>query len=69
MVRQVEYGADTGVSVRCADGRTFEADACLVTLPLGVLKAGSVAFNPPLPEAKQKAIKALGFGVLNKVNS
>jgi Flavin containing amine oxidoreductase len=26
------------------------ADAVLVTLPLGVMKRGSVAFSPPLPE-------------------
>jgi len=26
------------------------AHAAVVTLPLGVLKAGSVAFSPPLPE-------------------
>ena len=42
-------------------------DAVLVTVPLGVLKAGSIAFVPPLPERKQGAIQRLGFGLLNKV--
>ena len=44
----------------------FTADRVIVTLPLGVLKAGSVRFVPPLPEKKQKAIATLGMGVLNK---
>jgi hypothetical protein len=38
-----------------------------VTLPLGVLKRGSVQFTPPLPARKQQAINALGMGVLDKV--
>jgi hypothetical protein len=39
----------------------------IVTLPLGVLKAGVVKFDPPLPEAKTAAIQRLGFGNLTKV--
>ena len=39
----------------------------LVTVPLGVLKKGSIKFNPELPPQKQDAIKRLGFGLLNKV--
>eukprot|EP00741_Cyanophora_paradoxa_P009514 tig00001497_g9214.t1 len=31
------------------------------TLPLGVLKEARVAFEPPLPEAKRRAIAAVGF--------
>ena len=34
---------------------------------MGVLKAGTVTFHPPLPEWKQQAINNLGFGLLNKV--
>lgn len=45
---------------------SHEAAAVIVTLPLGVLKAGDVAFNPPLPAPQQQAIAALGMGVLNK---
>jgi monoamine oxidase len=40
----------------------FEADRCVVTLPLGVLKAAAVQFNPPLPGALAAAINRLGFG-------
>lgn len=46
----------------------FKADAVIVTVPLGVLKSGAIAFNPPLPEWKQQAINNLGFGLLNKVH-
>lgn len=46
----------------------FEADACIVTVPLGVLKRpNNLRFLPPLPPRKQEAIQRLGFGCLNKV--
>ncbi|EIE24819.1 hypothetical protein COCSUDRAFT_36098 [Coccomyxa subellipsoidea C-169] len=41
--------------------------AVLVTVPLGVLKAGSIKFDPPLPQRKLDSIQRMGFGVLNKV--
>ena len=46
---------------------SMHADAVILTLPLGVLKAGAVNFEPPLPQRKQQAIDRLGFGTLNKV--
>jgi len=45
---------------------TFRADAVLVTVPLGVLKQGSIEFRPPLPERHLSAVQRMGFGVLNK---
>lgn len=46
----------------------FEADAAVVTVPLGVLKRpDQLRFQPPLPPRKQAAIQRLGFGCLNKV--
>jgi len=65
VVDRVEYG-DFGVRA-VSDQRTFEAETAVVTLPLGVLKAGTVTFAPPLPQRKQEAIRALGMGVLDKV--
>lgn len=41
---------------------TWEADAVVVTLPLGVLKGSSVTFDPPLPAPHAAAIARLGFG-------
>jgi monoamine oxidase len=45
----------------------MEGGAVVVTLPLGVLQVGSVAFTPPLPEPHATAISRLGMGVLEKV--
>lgn len=42
-------------------------DAVIVTVPLGVLKHGAIAFDPPLPSDKQAAIAALGMGLLDKI--
>lgn len=49
------------------DRGTIHADCAIVTLPLGVLKAGSVHFQPELPIRKRDAIARLGVGVLNKL--
>ena len=45
----------------------FRADAVVMSVPLGVLKASVISFHPPLPEWKTQAIHNLGFGLLNKV--
>lgn len=45
----------------------FEGDKVVVTLPLGVLKAGSIKFDPPLSPSKVGAIARLGVGCLAKV--
>ena len=50
----------------CA-GEEFDAAAVIVTVPLGCLKAGDVAFKPTLPSWKTDAIQKLGYGNLNKV--
>ena len=62
----VRHTVADGVEIETVDGRSFKADAAVITLPLGVLKAGTVAFDPPLPARKQGAIERLGFGLLNK---
>lgn len=65
IVESIAYGS-AGVTVSTG-GTTYEADLVLVTVPLGVLKAGSIVFDPPLGEAKREAIDRLGMGLLNKV--
>ncbi len=64
-VQKIEHGFE-GVRVTTPQG-SFDADAVIVTLPLGVLKKGVVRFDPPLPVDKQAAIYSLDMGVLNKV--
>jgi polyamine oxidase len=57
---------DAQVRVEASTG-PVEADRAIVTVPLGVLKAQTIEFDPPLPESKRQAIDRLGFGVLDKV--
>ena len=46
--------------------RRLSSRTVLVTVPLGVLKAGTVSFQPSLPAYKQEVIEKMGFGVFNK---
>lgn len=55
----------SGVEVTTARGR-HRAGHAIVTLPLGVLKAGHVGFGAALAPARQRAIDGLGVGLLNK---
>ncbi|KAK0617939.1 flavin-containing amine oxidoreductase-domain containing protein [Bombardia bombarda] len=69
-VRKITYTSESAngpATVECEDGYKVEADYVVNTIPLGVLKHGSVKFEPPLPSWKSDAIGRLGFGVLNKV--
>ncbi len=59
--------ANNGVGVATRSGATLVADRVLLTVPLGVLKAGRIGFTAALPTAKQHAIHRLGMGVLDKV--
>ena len=55
-----------GVEVELASGERLLAGRVIVTVPLGVLKAGSIRFTPALSAGKQAAIDRLGMGLLNK---
>lgn len=55
-----------GATVSLRDGSVLEAGHVLITVPLGVLKTGDIAFDPPLPADKREAIDRLGMGLLNK---
>lgn len=55
------------MEVTVNDGRTFVADAAIITIPLGVLKAKSIKFEPKLPDWKEAAIADIGVGVINKI--
>ncbi|KAJ8753369.1 hypothetical protein K2173_019768 [Erythroxylum novogranatense] len=56
-----------GVKVTVENGKTFMADAALITVPLGVLKSKSITFEPKLPSWKEDAINELGVGIENKI--
>lgn len=55
------------MKVTIEDGRTFIADAAVVAVPLGVLKANVIQFEPRLPEWKEEAIADLAVGIENKI--
>lgn len=67
MIKHSAAGNQGKTSVICEDGETFEADRVVFAAPLGVLKAQSIEFDPPLPQWKRDAIRRMGFGLLNKV--
>ncbi len=49
-----------------ANGNVFEADYVIVSVPLGVLKNGAIAFSPALPNDKSTAISKTNMGNVNK---
>lgn len=67
VVNTVDSAAADTVRLLCEGCEDRSYDAVLVTVPLGVLKAGTIAFTPPLPERKQRAIARLGMGTLDKL--
>ncbi|MEM7539490.1 MAG: FAD-dependent oxidoreductase [Chloroflexota bacterium] len=65
VVESIAYN-DSGVTVTTKQ-RSFDADYVVITVPIGVLQQGMIAFDPPLPDDTQAAIDAMGFGLLNKL--
>lgn len=64
-VNRIRWGA-RGVTAEGAFG-SLSARAAIVTVSTGVLAAGGITFDPPLPEATQTAIHALPLGLLTKI--
>jgi monoamine oxidase len=64
-VREINY-TNCGVSIT-TNGSNFTADAAIVTLPLGVLKSGTIKFSPQLPTHKQEAFNRLNMATFNKM--
>lgn len=46
---------------------TLEAEAVVITVPLGVLHAGMINFEPGLPTSKQEALRGLRMGPVFKM--
>ena len=55
------------VKVYTKDGDEHVGDAVIVAVPQGVLKRKQIEFVPALPEWKERAVKGMGFGNLNKL--
>ena len=56
---------ESGISVQTTR-RRIDADSVIVTVPLGLLKAGTIQFDPGLPVEHRAAIDRLGFGIEKK---
>ncbi|MEM7714414.1 MAG: NAD(P)/FAD-dependent oxidoreductase [Cyanobacteria bacterium P01_A01_bin.68] len=76
LAKGLEISTGTPVSkvVHTSDGvrvttlkETIDASHAIITVPLGVLKAGAITFSPELPQSKRSAIERLGFGSFEKV--
>ena len=66
-VKSVTVLQDSSVLVKTSDGSIFEGSQVIVTVPLGVLKAGTIKFDPVFSKRKQGAIERVGFGDVEKV--
>ena len=64
-VRSIRTSAH-GVTVTSDQGE-YQGAAVVVTVPLGVLQAGTIHFEPALPAPKAAAIDSLGMGIMDKV--
>ena len=65
-VRTVSWNGD-GAELTFDNDETFSCDRVVVTVPLGVLAAGDISFDPPLPDSHQNAIDTMRMGLLDKV--
>ena len=61
-IRVLEDGAEV---VTAAE--VFTGSHVVVTVPVGVLRKGSIRFDPPLPAARTEALQRLDMGNLEKV--
>ncbi|XP_010528605.1 PREDICTED: probable polyamine oxidase 4 [Tarenaya hassleriana] len=55
------------VTVTVEGGTVSVADAAIITVPVGVLKANLIEFEPELPQWKASAISDIGVGCENKI--
>jgi monoamine oxidase len=66
VVAEVRYGG-TGVEVVDTGGDVTDSDFAVITVPIGVLKSGSIRFDPGLPASTLQGIGGLGLGLLDKL--
>lgn len=66
VVESVITHSDDRVTITCSNGEVFETEACLVTLPVGVLVSKQVHFDPVPPQISQLTA-VLQPGLMNLV--
>ena len=65
-VTRIAYEGER-VAVETADGLVTRARAVIVTVSMGVLRAGAIKFEPGLPASHEAAIHGLQMGLLAKI--
>jgi monoamine oxidase len=67
--QQVVKIKDAGdkVQVTTKTGETHSASHVICTVPLTLLNAGTIEFDPPLDASRQRVMKRTSVGVLNKL--
>ena len=66
-VRRIRHAGAGGAVTLDTDRGPIGARAAIVTVSTGVLAAGGIAFDPPLPAATQAAIAGLPMGLAVKI--
>ena len=64
---RVRVDTDSTIPGEPGSERRWEAEAVVITVPVGLLARGDIEFSPPLPQAKTAAISRIRMGLLNKV--
>lgn len=62
----IAYEKGDGALVSTDKG-DFESSFVICTVPLGVLKAGDIEFDPPLPKSHRRGIDKIGMGNVTKL--
>lgn len=65
VVQAIDYSSSKVIVT--TNQEVYQVDKVIVTMPLGVLKAKNIRFQPALPKEKISAIEKLGVGCLAKI--
>ncbi|MEM6502072.1 MAG: FAD-dependent oxidoreductase [Cyanobacteria bacterium P01_C01_bin.89] len=66
IVKRIIY-TDSRAEIELFDSSPYSFDAVVVTVPLGVLKARKIDFDPELSKERVGAIKRMGMGTVDKL--
>lgn len=64
-VSRIDWGGDH-VAVTTAEGE-LRAEACIVTVPLGLLAREVIVFQPGLPQPQRDALARTGMGLIDRI--
>lgn len=65
-ISAIDYSADP-IVLTAKDGATFEASKVIVTVPVSILKNGSLSFSPVLPGTFTGSLSKIGMGASLRV--